>query len=231
MSGTFRPFGPDHLLALGGLTVVIGAMIAFATALRRAADDRPLRLGLCALMIAAELTAWISALARGDVVWPCQLCDLALFLMIWALLGRQRVVGEVACLWGLAGSLQAILTPDLERGFPSLRWLTFFGAHGGVVIGAVYLLVRGRLRLTAASVWRVWGISNGYLAIAGGLNWWLGTNYGYLARKPAQPSLLDYLGPWPYYLLSMELVALALFAMVARLAQQIDRWAMRPHTS
>jgi hypothetical integral membrane protein (TIGR02206 family) len=78
-----------------------------------------------------------------------------------------------------------------------------------VVLSVIYLAVTGRVAPTPRSIWRVWGWTNAYAAAVGLINWVAGANYGYLAHKPMQPSLLDYLGPWPYYILAMEAVALA----------------------
>ncbi len=47
------------------------------------------------------------------------------------------------------------------------------------------------------------------------VNFLLGTNFGFLARKPDNPSLLDHLGPWPWYILSLQLVALLLLFLLA----------------
>ncbi|MBM3790173.1 MAG: TIGR02206 family membrane protein, partial [Acidobacteria bacterium] len=49
---------------------------------------------------------------------------------------------------------------------------------------------------------------------AGSLDMIFGWNYGYLRRPPSQPSLLDYLGPWPWYILSLELIALCIFILL-----------------
>jgi hypothetical integral membrane protein (TIGR02206 family) len=87
----------------------------------------------------------------------------------------------------------------------------FFVTHCGVVLSVIYLAVTGRVAPTQRSIWRVWALTNVYAAIAGLVNWTFGTNYGYLASKPTQPSLLDYFGPWPWYILVMEAVALASF--------------------
>ena len=54
-----------------------------------------------------------------------------------------------------------------------------------------------------------------YGASVGAINGLTGWNYGYLCRKPAAPSLLDLLGPWPWYLLALEGVALATFWLLA----------------
>ncbi len=53
-----------------------------------------------------------------------------------------------------------------------------------------------------------------YVAVVLPLNFLLGTNFGFLAGKPPNPSLLDHLGPWPVYLLSMQAVGAAAFLLL-----------------
>ena len=45
-------------------------------------------------------------------------------------------------------------------------------------------------------------------------DYFFGTDYFFLRAKPADPSLLDFLGPWPWYILSTEGVALILFLLI-----------------
>jgi uncharacterized membrane protein YwaF len=42
----------------------------------------------------------------------------------------------------------------------------------------------------------------------------MGSNYGYLCRRPARPSPLDFLGPWPWYVVVGELLALVGFCLL-----------------
>ena len=175
------------------------------------ADDRWVRRTVSLVLVGNALSSWIVGWAQGHPRLPLQLCDLAVLFTAWALLTLEPTVSELAYFWGLGGSLQAVLTPDLQRAFPDYWWLTFFVAHGGVVLGVVYLAITGRVEPTHASVWRVWGWSNLYVLIAGLINWACGINLGYLARKPIHPSLLDHLGPWPYYIVAMEAMGLASF--------------------
>ena len=221
----FRPFGPDHWLVLGLVGGVSAALVAGARGLRCWREERIVRLGFAVTLGGNAVISWGVGLSQGQARLPCQLCDLAVLVMAGALLTRHRVVGELAICWGLAGSLQAVLTPDLMTGFPTYPWISFFVGHSAVVISAVYLLAQGRMRLSAGSVWRVWAMSNVYALVAGLLNWCLGENFGYLARKPAHPSLLDWLGPWPWYVVGIEVVALGLFGLCVALNRVIDRWA------
>jgi len=57
--------------------------------------------------------------------------------------------------------------------------------------------------------------ANAYLILSMGVNAWLGTNFGFTARKPVNPSLLDHMGPWPWYLLGMQALAVVLFSLLA----------------
>ncbi len=221
--------GPAHLGAVGLTGAAALSLVLSARRLRRAGDDWAVRAVTAGALAGVEIASWLHAVRQGAVVGlPLHLCDLALILMVWALLGKNRTAAELAYCWGLGGSSQAVLTPDLVEGYPSLSWWQFFLGHGLIVLSAVYLAVRGRARLSARSIWKVWLISNAYVGLAGLVNWRWGTNFGYLARKPAHPSLLDFLGPWPYYILAMDLIALGVFGLCLWMDRAIDRWAQAP---
>ncbi|HIN03237.1 MAG TPA: TIGR02206 family membrane protein, partial [Candidatus Marinimicrobia bacterium] len=49
---------------------------------------------------------------------------------------------------------------------------------------------------------------NGFLGLATIVNLVLDSNYFWICGKPPTASLLDYLGPWPWYILTAEIVAL-----------------------
>ena len=64
---------------------------------------------------------------------------------------------------------------------------------------------------TLRSVWKAFLLLNIVSLIAGLTNWLTGGNYMFLARKPQGASLIDLLGPWPWYILALEGVALFSF--------------------
>ncbi|MCI0653352.1 MAG: TIGR02206 family membrane protein [Methylococcaceae bacterium] len=184
------------------------ALLFFAAGTRpRSKLDVWLRIGLVQLLSAAALAGWLLPWQAGYLVVPVSLCDLALFAGIVGLCNPDR---QGACqllyFWGLAGGLQALLTPDLAYYFPEPGWLQFHAHHAGLVLCACYLASTKRIRPTWRSAGLVWAITNGYAAVAGLINLAYGTNFGYLSHKPARPSVLDYFGPWPWYLIAMEAI-------------------------
>ena len=147
-------------------------------------------------------------------VLPMELCDWADFSVIVALTARRNGFYEVAYFWGLSGTLQAVLTPNLTARFPDYEFISFFVVHSGVVAGVLFMTLAMGFRPTWASVLRALGWSQVYLAAALLANRLTGANFGFLSHKPRVASLLDFLSTKkPLYILELELLAVAFFVV------------------
>ena len=101
----------------------------------------------------------------------------------------------------------------------------YFVVHAGA-IAAAGLLVFGLRRLPRrGAVWRVYALTIAFAALAALGCVVTGGNYMFLRRKPANGSLLELFGPWPWYILGAAGLGLALMlvlAALARLAATLD---------
>lgn len=218
MAPRFVPFGPGHLAALG-LSVLGG--LALARLVRRSPEGRHavavrfVLAGLIALIAGLEIARGIaSGGLRLQEVLPFHLCDMAMLLAIYALLTRDRRVAELLWFWAGSGTLLAMVTPDLYLDFPSWQFVLFFGLHGLVVASTLVLVFGFALHPRPGGPRRAFLFTLGYALAVGAVNAIFGTNYMFLCRKPGNPTLLDALGPWPAYLGSAALIALAAFALL-----------------
>jgi hypothetical integral membrane protein (TIGR02206 family) len=142
---------------------------------------------------------------------PLHLCDLLLFTSLWALFRRGQTAFEFTYFATIAGALPASLTPDLRSGFPSFAFIHFFWGHGGLMLILAWLIGVEGMRPLPGCLRRMAVLCLAYVAMVGALNLALGWNYGYLARKPASSTALDYLGPWPWYLVVGWTLAFGVF--------------------
>jgi hypothetical integral membrane protein (TIGR02206 family) len=111
------------------------------------------------------------------------------------------------------GAMIGIVTP-----VPYLVRLVFFqylAGHLGIVLAAFYLVVGLRIVTRPGSVRTVFAITLAYTATVGLVDTLSGANYMFLRRPPGNWTLLRVLGPWPWYLLSAAVVALALLAALS----------------
>ncbi len=211
----FVLFGSGHL---GTVAVALAACIGLAWAAR---SQSPAAARRSALVLAVALVAyrtvwmvhqWLVAGRPLLEVLPFHLCGLLYYLCGWMLWRRSYAVYEVAYFWCMAGTLQALLTPDIRFGFPHPEFLNFILGHAALILAVLYATFVFGFRPRWGSVGKAWLATAGYAALLLPLNLLLGTNHMYLVRKPAGASLLDYLGPWPWYLVIGLGVAWLFFA-------------------
>jgi hypothetical integral membrane protein (TIGR02206 family) len=213
----FRVFSITHIAALTA-ALVVGLVMIYAARRRL----RPLQQGLeftmaVLLIIQWPLSFWVArsmGFLTVDNSYPCHLCDLAAFLGAIALLTHRRTAFELVYFWGLAGTLQGLITPALTQDWPHPRYVLFFLNHGGVVIAALYGVMGLGLIPRASAKWKAWVLIVGYAVVVGVFDWVVGANYGFLRRKPDTASLLDALGPWPWYIVFTLLLGLVFFTLL-----------------
>jgi len=213
----FTAYGAQHLITLGVITFLCVLVVWFG---KKGKSTERVWLGrLIGLLIVGYIVVFYARQAvlnawSWEYSLPLELCNIVLVACLISIFRPDPLVSEIAYFWGLGGGLQALATPDLGLGFPSWDFLFFFWGHGATVLAIVFLIACHNFRPRRGSVLRIMIALNVYGLAVGVIDAISGWNYGYLCRKPSVPSLLDFLGPWPWYLLSIELIAFLSFFLL-----------------
>ena len=144
---------------------------------------------------------------------PFHLCRFANLTIPLVMLNRNYRLYEVLYFWGFSGVLQAAISPDAPATFPHFYFIRFWIGHSGLMLALVYATVVYGMRPTWKSFWRSFAALNLFFLIAIPVNLILDANYFWICGKPPVPTLLDYMGPWPWYILVGEFVALGHFVL------------------
>ena len=146
---------------------------------------------------------------------PLHLCSALVFVAAIMLINKNYTLFEFVYFLGIGGALQAFLTPDAGQfGFPHFIFFQVLISHGAIVTAGIYMAVVEGYRPTWQSVKRVVVGMNVYMVLVGIVNWAIGSNYLFIARKPDSASLMDFLGPWPWYIISLEVVGLVMILLL-----------------
>src|SRR5438270_118940 len=135
--------------------------------------------------------------------------------------GRRRGIvvaeadpGRAHLLLGLGAVLQALATPDFSQHFPDPAYFRFYVAHGGVLAAAVFLVAGRRIVPRPGAPLRVFLTTIAFAAVAGLADVLTNGNYMYLRVKPVAGSLLNVMGPWPWYIASGAVLAIAFLTLL-----------------
>jgi hypothetical integral membrane protein (TIGR02206 family) len=222
-----RQFSGEHIAALLATAIAAAVLIAGAR-LRGRRWAVPVARALGASMITAYLVEQLTYALRGT--WtarfnlPLQLTDVVTLVSVGALWRPEvALLVELSYFWAFSASVQAILTPDLGRPFPDVLYFTYFATHSGAVLAACLLVLGCRRVPRPGAAWRVYAITVAFAAVAAIATLLTGGNYMFLRHKPARGSLLDAMGPWPWYIVAGAALGLALFFALEALAGVLRR--------
>ena len=208
---------PEYLVPLGMLVAVA---VLLCVAARRAPGRwiDAVAVIMALAIVVTELSWQPYVLANQawsvDASLPVQLCDVGGFVAAAALLWRQLLLVEVAYFWGLGGTLQALLTPDLKDHFPSFPYLQFYLTHDLVILAALFLVIGLGLQPRPGAVRRIFLLTLAFAVLVGLLDLATGGNYMYLREVPTSGSLLSLMGPWPWYIGAGAVLTLVMLAVL-----------------
>jgi hypothetical integral membrane protein (TIGR02206 family) len=208
---------PEHLGAALATAVLC---VGLCTAARRRPGPWTRHVARAlAVVLVANLAVWqVVTVAGGS--WSAaadlqvDLCPVTAVIAAVALWRPRPLLVELAYFWGCAGTIQGILQPDTRYHFPSYWYFEFYVTHSGVVLAALLLVAGLRLMPRPGAVPRVFALTLGFACIAALADVLTGGNYMYLRDKGPAGTLLDLMGPWPWYIGTGMVLALLLLLLL-----------------
>jgi hypothetical integral membrane protein (TIGR02206 family) len=213
----FEMFSGSHLVIISILLLVSVSIFLNRNKLK---DEkwRNTEIRVAITLIIMELTYHLWMFFNGS--WnvshaiPLELCSISLILTVVLLLTRKRLIYEILLFTALLGATQALFTPALNYDFPHFRFFHFFYTHLMIIWVPLYFTWAKGYRPTLWSVLKLFIFLNVLMPIIMLSNKLVDGNYMYLSHKPESSSLLDVLGPYPWYILSLEGLLIGLSLIV-----------------
>jgi hypothetical integral membrane protein (TIGR02206 family) len=213
----FEMFSGSHIVIISILLLVSVCIFLNRNKLM---DEkwRNTEIAVAITLIIMELTyhSWMFLNGSWNVshAIPLELCSISLILTVVLLLTRKKLIYEILLFTALLGATQALLTPALNYDFPHFRFFHFFYTHLMIIWVPLYFTWAKGYRPTILSVLKLFIFLNVLMPIIMLINKLVEGNYMYLSHKPDSASLMDVLGPYPWYILSLEGLLIGLSLIV-----------------
>ncbi len=219
MQSAFKPFGAEHLTVIGLTVCLCTGLSLWVRQSRSQCVKQAICISIAVVLLSAEWFnyAWVLVhegwMNFVDHSLPLHVCGFTLYLAVFVLITRNRYAFQLLYFWAFAGTVQALLTPVDQEGFPAWDCFHFFIIHGGVIVGAAVATFGMEMRPTRKGLAGAYVLSWVMVLVVGGINALLGTNYMYLCAPPSGSTPFYFL-PWPWYILFLGLLALVFFTLL-----------------
>src|SRR5688572_17446651 len=217
MSNRFESFSFHHFAALIVFALFTGVVIWFGLNVK-AKSKFWIGFGIAAIALAIVIFDSIYRLTTNtyDVMkdLPFFLCDFVVIILPFVIWFQNRKWIGILYFWVVAGTLQALLTPELAEGFPEYEFFRYFIVHGGIVAAVIYYIIVYKIKINWRDFWNAVLYAQFFLIAVHLINILLRSNYSYTVRKPTSRTILDFMGDWPWYILFAEILMIILFLML-----------------
>lgn len=205
----FTLFGPDHLATLA---IIVTLAVFFGWLGKTTRGSKTVAWTLALFILLVEISKLVVIIGVQGHPWryslPLDICRINVFICAATLILRNYRLFEIAYFWSMAGSLGAMLTPDLPVGFPHRLYLMFFIGHGTVVWAIIFTIPGFGFRPQWSSIGRVFAVTSLYAILIAFVNQALDANYLYLREPPAAATILNILGSGVSYYLGLVILVL-----------------------
>ncbi|WP_338754300.1 TIGR02206 family membrane protein [Bacillus sp. FJAT-52991] len=222
----FQMFSASHIAILLILISSIVFMYVFKNYLKTL-ELKYAEIGIALFLLTLEITyhVWMIVTDSWNLSHslPLELCSISLFLTVILLISQKRIAYEILLFTGLLGASQALLTPFLTFDFPHFRFFHFFITHMIIFCTPLYFTWIKGYRPTIYSVFKMIIFLNVLMPFIMIINRIVDGNYLYLHHKPKGTSLLDLLGPYPWYIVSLEFLTFGLSLIIWLMFREKER--------
>ena len=210
MEDKFILFSNEHLITvgIGFISCILLVFLGFFTE-KKATFAKIVAIAVLGVKIAELLFRHHYYGETVAELLRLHLCPIVIILSIFMMFFHSEVLFQPVYFWSI-GAFFAILMPDIRDGMSNFASQSFFITHFFILFSTAYAFVHFRFRPTKVGFLCSFLLLVTLAFIMYFVNNKLGTNFLYVNHPPVTKSLMDFMGPWPYYIFSLAGIDIAI---------------------
>lgn len=136
---------------------------------------------------------------------PLHLCNIALIFAIISMIFKYNCLFQLVFYFSI-GAFFAIIFPESIPHFYDFRNISFFLTHFFIIFATWYEIIHFKFRPNLRGLTLSFIFLNIFVLLSFKVNSLFNTNFMFTNTKPNIASPLNYLGPWPYYIVVSEFI-------------------------